>query len=207
MHLGGGTSDGRLEKALRSIEEARPDLIVNTGDFLDSPADNLKEYSAMLARLSAPLGKYSIPGNHEYYVGIEEAERFNQAAGFTFLRGQSVRVTDDLWIAGADDPAREYGAPAPPDPLPVPRRRGGGRSSCCSSTGRRSRPVRWGGSTFSSPATRTAGRYSPSRWSSRRSSGTTADCSIWGKARQLYVSRGTGTWARRCGSSPRRRSR
>jgi uncharacterized protein len=125
MHLGGGTSNGRLAKALQLIEDAHPDLIVNTGDVLDSPYENLKDYAAMLAKVSAPLGKYSIPGNHEYYVGMAEAKKFNAAAGFQFLQGQSVRVSDTLWIAGADDPAGQYGAPAPPDPLPVPEQAGG----------------------------------------------------------------------------------
>jgi predicted MPP superfamily phosphohydrolase len=120
VHLGGGMSRRRFVKALRIIEEAHADLIVSTGDLLDSPADNLTKFSASLAQVTAPLGKYAIMGNHEYYAGLREAERFYQAAGFTLLRRQSVPVGEDLWIAGADDPASQYGMPRPLDPLPVP---------------------------------------------------------------------------------------
>ena len=120
MHLGGGVGNGRLAKALKIIEEARPDLIVSTGDMVDSPAHNLLDYSQMLAKLSPPLGKWAIPGNHEYYVGIEEARKFHEVAGFHFLRGTAEQLPGGLWIACADDPSGRYDVKPPSDPLPVP---------------------------------------------------------------------------------------
>ena len=124
MHLGGGTGDGRLEKVLRLIDEAKPDLLVSTGDLVDSPYENIKGYAAELARVKPPLGKYCIPGNHEYYTGMGEANRFNEAAGFAFLVNKSVKAAEGLWIAGADDPAGNRDSNlrhwVPPDPLPAP---------------------------------------------------------------------------------------
>ena len=119
MHFGGGTADGRLAKVLRVIEQAKPDIIVSTGDMVDSPYENIKDYAAMLARVTAPLGKYSIPGNHEYHGGLEEAVLFNKAAGFEFLIGRSVQVAEGFFIAGADDRGRRSRRPDPPNPLPI----------------------------------------------------------------------------------------
>jgi predicted MPP superfamily phosphohydrolase len=104
---------------LKLVEDARPDLFVSTGDLVDSPYENLREYAEQFARVQAPLGKFGIPGNHEYYVGLDEARRFHRAAGFQFLRGESVDVSDRLRIACADDPTGPFvQTSAMPDPLP-----------------------------------------------------------------------------------------
>ncbi|MFO7900097.1 MAG: metallophosphoesterase, partial [Planctomycetota bacterium] len=63
------------------------------------------ELAPLLASLDAPLGKYAVTGNHEFYTGIKQAEAFHQRAGFILLRGRSTLVDGRLWIGGVDDPA------------------------------------------------------------------------------------------------------
>jgi hypothetical protein len=61
----------------------------------------------MFRSIPAPLGKYAVTGNHEFYAGIGPALDFTRRAGFTVLRGELAIVGGILRIAGVDDPAGE----------------------------------------------------------------------------------------------------
>jgi predicted MPP superfamily phosphohydrolase len=91
MHLGGGTGKRRLRKVIELIKEAKPDILIATGDMIDQPYDALREEAAMLAEIKLPLPdrKFAIYGNHEHYVerdgATNEARKFHEAAGFHIL--------------------------------------------------------------------------------------------------------------------------
>ncbi len=61
--------------------------------------------AGMLADVQAPLGKFAVLGNHEFYAGLSQSLAFHAAAGFTMLRQEHVAVTPQLILAGVDDPA------------------------------------------------------------------------------------------------------
>ncbi len=105
VHLDLVVGQGRLEKIARLIEQARPDILVSTGDLVDSSLDRAQALSAVLRAVHAPLGKFAVTGNHEFYAGLDKSLAFHEAAGFRMLRGESVVVADGrLRIAGVDDP-------------------------------------------------------------------------------------------------------
>jgi len=70
LHAGINVSERDLKEGLDRIRETKPDLIVATGDLVDSDP----HYAPMLARalstLQARDGVFAIPGNHDYYSGI-----------------------------------------------------------------------------------------------------------------------------------------
>jgi predicted MPP superfamily phosphohydrolase len=104
VHVGLLVRDGYLEKILQKVREARPDVLVSTGDLLDGQGDNLDESAARLREIPARLGKYAITGNHEFYAGLDMALDFTQRAGFTMLRGTSVKVAGGaVALVGVDD--------------------------------------------------------------------------------------------------------
>lgn len=105
MHLGPDVGAGRLGRALRLVREAKPDVFVSTGDLIDSRLEQIPHLAAMLAEVEAPLGKYAVLGNHEYYTGVDASEEFHAAAGLELLREEAVPVGEHLVIAGVDDPA------------------------------------------------------------------------------------------------------
>lgn len=96
------------DKVAERVNARNPDIIVITGDFLDTAgyADKCFEF---LARLKAKHGKYAICGNWERWSVMPDKE-FRagvENAGFTLLVNQNVRVnlpTGKLWLAGVDDP-------------------------------------------------------------------------------------------------------
>jgi predicted MPP superfamily phosphohydrolase len=105
VHAGLIVREERLKRILSSVEEAKPDILVSTGDLVDGQIDNLSSLSEMLRDVNPRYGKYAITGNHEFYAGLQQALLFTEEAGFTLLRGEGVVVGGLINIAGVDDPA------------------------------------------------------------------------------------------------------
>jgi len=102
-----------LERIVSVTRDAQPDLVVSTGDLIDVSSHQVAREAAMLAGLEAPLGKFAVTGNHEFYLSIRDSTAFHEASGFRLLRGKSVDVADGrLRLVGVDDPAgRHVGVP------------------------------------------------------------------------------------------------
>ncbi len=110
VHLGLLIREGRLEKILEKVKAASPDLFVSTGDLVDGQTDSLNGVGSLLREIKAPLGKYAITGNHEFYAGLDRSLEFMKEAGFRVLRGEGTSVAGLINIAGVDDPVvRGYG--------------------------------------------------------------------------------------------------
>jgi predicted MPP superfamily phosphohydrolase len=56
-----------------------------------------------MERLKATYGVYAIPGNHDYYAGIDRALDYLGHHGITVLRDQSAVVGNRIRIIGRDD--------------------------------------------------------------------------------------------------------
>ena len=105
LHLGSHASDLRLARVVRLIRQADPDILVSTGDLVDSSLRNADSLARLLREIDPPLGKFAVLGNHEFYAGLGASLAFHEACGFRVLRGESVAVGPALRIAGVDDPA------------------------------------------------------------------------------------------------------
>lgn len=107
IHAGGPSPRGLLRRAVRMTLDVRPDLIAITGDLAENEAA-LEETLDELDRLSAPLGVFVVPGNHDYRdIGIERwHDAIARRRGLTDLtnRVRLVAVGDEtLCVAGVDD--------------------------------------------------------------------------------------------------------
>lgn len=96
------------------VRDQRPDLIVMTGDFLDRGLVDEEGIAAKWQALEAPLGKYAVTGNHEFYNGIDHSVALIEKAGFTLLRNRGEARANAFVIAGVDDPTAERFGEEPP---------------------------------------------------------------------------------------------
>jgi predicted MPP superfamily phosphohydrolase len=87
---------------VRRIEEARPDILLSTGDLVDAELAHVRERAPLLAAVKASMGKFAVLGNHEYYAGLDESLAVNRAAGFQTLRGGSAEA-GPFRLVGVDD--------------------------------------------------------------------------------------------------------
>lgn len=116
MHIGLLSQKDHQAQILKKIREAGPDILVCSGDLVDGKLNRDYRISgydplaALLASIPAPYGKFAVIGNHEVYAGLPQAIAFTQAAGFTILRNQSVKLKSGITISGVDDRAVKPGA-------------------------------------------------------------------------------------------------
>ncbi len=66
IHSGSFDNRKAVQKGIQKILDLKPDLIFFTGDLVNNLASELEPYKTIFAQLSAPLGVYSILGNHDY---------------------------------------------------------------------------------------------------------------------------------------------
>lgn len=103
VHIGLIVRQERLRRILRHVKEAKPDILVSTGDLVDGQLDNLSGLSEMLQEVRPRFGKYAVTGNHELYAGLGQAMNFTEKAGFRMLRGEAEITAGNVVIAGVDD--------------------------------------------------------------------------------------------------------
>jgi len=104
LHLSHTVGKRRLARILDRVEEARPDVLVSHGDLSDLRLKNASPLAEMLRQAKAPMGKYGVMGNHEFYTGVENSEAYHEAAGFRLLRQESAVLDGRLRLVGVDYP-------------------------------------------------------------------------------------------------------
>jgi predicted MPP superfamily phosphohydrolase len=66
IHSGSFTKKHAVEKGIRMVNELKPDVILFTGDLVNNKTDEVEPWISVLSKLSAPMGVFSILGNHDY---------------------------------------------------------------------------------------------------------------------------------------------
>lgn len=108
LHVGPHTSRAHLERIAQATRGAAPHIIAYTGDQVDDHPADVDAFAAAFRNLTAPLGVYAIPGNHDIYAGWPEVRRRLEAIGIRVLVNESVLLAHDgavFYLAGTGDPA------------------------------------------------------------------------------------------------------
>jgi predicted MPP superfamily phosphohydrolase len=107
IHFGHWVSHERLEGIVSIINELRPDLVVNTGDFVSYVFDDLaQDMISSLRRIKAADGALAVLGNHDHWLEPERVREALRAGGFQVLDNDVVTISRgeaNLHIAGVDD--------------------------------------------------------------------------------------------------------
>jgi len=105
VHLGLGTAKAALSRYVKLINSQQPDLILIGGDLIDNSLVPVKEQKMEeeLSRLKAPLGIYMAPGNHDYFGGIDQTQKFLLSTPIILLRDSLILLDNGLQIAGRED--------------------------------------------------------------------------------------------------------
>jgi predicted MPP superfamily phosphohydrolase len=109
LHIGPHTNRRFLGRVLDTTHGLAPDMIAVTGDLIDDRSEDVAAYSEALGSLTAPLGVFMIPGNHDVYAGWEAVELALRAANLgTVLVNESHLVERNgasIALVGTGDPA------------------------------------------------------------------------------------------------------
>jgi predicted MPP superfamily phosphohydrolase len=94
-----------------------PDLVFITGDIIDGTPNARRADVEPLRNLTAKHGVIAIPGNHEYYFGLNDWMKVFEDLGLRMLVNEHIVVTvngRELVVAGvADAAARNFGFDGP----------------------------------------------------------------------------------------------
>jgi predicted MPP superfamily phosphohydrolase len=121
LHVGPHTPRRFLARVLDTTRRMAPDLIAVTGDLIDDRAEDVAVYARTLGALTAPLGVFVIPGNHDVYAGWEEVEHALRSSGLGTVLVNDVALVsrngETLALLGTGDPAggRRGSSRAAPD--------------------------------------------------------------------------------------------
>jgi predicted MPP superfamily phosphohydrolase len=107
LHVGLTTTLNLIRRAAALAMRERADLIALTGDFTTDSAHGFDDVFEALSSLSAPLGVYAVPGNHDHVVGIDKwhrsAARQRNITDLTNAYVMHQRMGARMCVAGIDD--------------------------------------------------------------------------------------------------------
>ncbi|MCF8429992.1 MAG: metallophosphoesterase [Bacteroidia bacterium] len=119
VHTGSFTDRDAVYKGIQMIKQENADLIFFTGDLVNSMTNELYDWQNIFAEIKAPMGVFSIYGNHDYgdYVPnweSQEAKEKNLAdlaqahknMGWNLLRNEHLTLTKNnqrIGIVGVEN--------------------------------------------------------------------------------------------------------
>ena len=81
IHSGSFFNKTAVQGGVDMLMAEKPDLVFFTGDLVNNESSEVKDYVPVFGKVSAPLGVYSVTGNHDYgdyrSWSTEEAKRRN----------------------------------------------------------------------------------------------------------------------------------
>ncbi|MEY8868602.1 metallophosphoesterase [Meridianimaribacter flavus] len=66
IHSGSFTNKNKIQYGVDLINEQKSDIILFTGDIVNNKADEMDTWVDVFKQLDAPMGKFSVLGNHDY---------------------------------------------------------------------------------------------------------------------------------------------
>lgn len=107
VHISTLMTEDKVEKIVNKVNATNPDIIVLTGDIVDTKTKFANEAIDELKNLKANYGIYYVLGNHEYYHDTENIIQKLKDIGFKVLinENDTVKINDKpiLNIAGVAD--------------------------------------------------------------------------------------------------------
>ena len=103
IHLGYHITRNELAHWVDLVNKEKPDAVLIAGDVIDISVVPVEKenMAAEMRRIKVPV--YVCPGNHEYYSGIDKAEKFFREAEMILLRDSCAVIGGELTVIGRDD--------------------------------------------------------------------------------------------------------
>jgi predicted MPP superfamily phosphohydrolase len=108
---GWSVNDKKLRLIVERTNQLNPELIVILGDYISSDGIVTRlvqpeEFAVVLKNLRAPLGVYSVLGNHDWWHDGARVRRVLEQNGIRVLENQAVQLNvrgTSMWLVGLSD--------------------------------------------------------------------------------------------------------
>jgi uncharacterized protein len=112
FHAGPTTDPSVLLAACDALRAAEPDVLLLGGDFVNAEPSEVDWLARELGNIPAPLGRYAVLGNHDWWADGDYISSTLEAAGIQVLINHNVQLAppfEQVWVCGLDD--HGYGQP------------------------------------------------------------------------------------------------
>ena len=112
LHIGPMLGPSTVARWRVLAQREAPDLLVVTGDLVDSLPEEVTPFIESFKDFSAPLGRFAILGNHDYFTDPRPIWKDLEAAGFRCLENANALVARHgalLAVIGISDPMAPNG--------------------------------------------------------------------------------------------------
>jgi uncharacterized protein len=92
IHIGGLIDKDFIKSLVDKVNILNPDVIVITGDLVDTKLDFAKAALDELRNLKSKYGTYFIVGNHEYFHGVQPIIDYVNSLGIKTLENENVYI-------------------------------------------------------------------------------------------------------------------
>jgi predicted MPP superfamily phosphohydrolase len=92
VHIGGLIDEQYIASMVQRVNKLQPDIVVITGDLVDTKLQYAQKALEELQALSSKYGTYFIVGNHEYFHAVEQIIDTLKSLKITVLENSSVYI-------------------------------------------------------------------------------------------------------------------
>ena len=104
IHCGSFDSKSDVEKGVSLANQQKSDLLLFTGDLVNTNASEMDEWMGTFSELTAPFGKFSILGNHDYgdyrswesetakADNLQRLKEIHKEIGFRLMLNESLKI-------------------------------------------------------------------------------------------------------------------
>ena len=104
LHVDRMSHPQRLPEIVARVNRCEPDIVLLGGDLMDGRVDRMEKLLLPLRDLRAKYGVFGVPGNHEYYSGLDAwMNFFTEKCHIRMLINSSVKLPCGLTLAGVGD--------------------------------------------------------------------------------------------------------
>ena len=107
IHVGASfIDDKKLQTIVERTNQLQPELIVILGDYMTSERVGPEVFGPILKNFSAPLGTYSVLGNHDWWHNGNKVRAGLEQNGIKVLENEVVELKTrgtSLWLVGLAD--------------------------------------------------------------------------------------------------------
>ncbi len=98
IHSGSFTNKEKVQYGIDMINQQKSDVLLFTGDIVNNKAEEMDDWIDVFKNLEAPLGKFSVLGNHDYGDYIEWNSKEDKKNNFQAVKDIHPKIGFDLLL-------------------------------------------------------------------------------------------------------------